>query len=141
MSISNNQKGGFIAMSVKTVSFRLDQEEWAKMTYLMRRASITSASAFVRKCVFQKKIKVVKTSLATERMLYELNRTVTSIEMLCDKWMERSVMPDTTNQLRTLVGKIMEAIEKYDQLLIEEVSDQASNEMTKEGGGEDDLQN
>lgn len=127
-------------MSVKTVSFRLDQEEWAKMTYLMRRASITSASAFVRKCVFQKKIKVVKTSLATERMLYELNRSVTALESLCEKWMARSVMPDTTSQLRTLTGKIMEAIDKYDQLLAEEVAEQNSNEMTKEGGGEDDLQ-
>lgn len=128
-------------MSAKTISFRLDQEEWAKMTYLMRRASITSASAFVRKCVFQKKIKVVKTSLATERMLYELSRTVTSIEMLCEKWSERSVMPDTTSQLQGLIGKVMDAIEKYDQLLSEEVAEQNSNEMTKEGGGEDDLQN
>lgn len=127
-------------MSVKTVSFRLDQEEWAKMTYLMRRASITSASAFVRKCVFQKKIKVVKTSLATERMLYELSRAVTSIEMLCEKWRERSVMPDTTNQLQGLIGKVMEAIDKYDQLLAEEVAEQNSNELTNVGGGEDDLQ-
>lgn len=127
-------------MSVKTVSFRLDQEEWAKMTYLMRRASITSASAFVRKCVFQKKIKVVKTSLATERMLYELSRAVTSIEMLCEKWRERSVMPDTTNQLQGLIGKVMEAIDKYDQLLAEEVAEQNSNELTNVGVGEDDLQ-
>lgn len=127
-------------MSVKTISFRLDQEEWAKMTYLMRRASITSASAFVRKCVFQKKIKVVKTSLATERMLYELNRTVTALESLCDKWKARSVMPDTTSQLQGLINKITDAIERYDRLLIEEVSEQNSNELPKEGG-EDDLQN
>lgn len=127
-------------MSVKTISFRLSQEEWAKMTYLMKRASITSASAFVRKCVFQKKIKVVKTSLATERMLYELNRSVTALESLCEKWRERSVMPDTTNQLQGLIGKVMDAIDKYDQLLAEEVAEQNSNEMTKEGGGEDDLQ-
>lgn len=128
-------------MSVKTISFRLDQEEWAKMTYLMRRASITSASAFVRKCVFQKKIKVVKTSLATERMLYELNRTVTALESLCEKWKSRSVMPDTTSQLQGLIKKITEAIERYDQLLIEEVSNQNSNEMPKEEGGEYDMQN
>lgn len=128
-------------MSVKTISFRLDQEEWAKMTYLMRRASITSASAFVRKCVFQKKIKVVKTSLATERMLYELNRTVTALEALCDKWKSRSVMPDTTNQLQGQIKKITESIERYDQLLIEEVDAQNSNELPKDGGVEDDLQN
>ena len=128
-------------MSVKTISFRLDQSEWAKVTYLMRRASITSASAFVRKCVFQKKIKVVKTSLATERMLYELNRSVTALEPLCDKWKSRSVMPDTTSQLQGLIKKITEAIERYEQLLIEEVDAQNSNELPKDGGVEDDLQN
>lgn len=128
-------------MSAKTISFRLDQDEWDKLTYLMRRASMTSASAFVRKCVFQKKIKVVKTSLATERMLFNLNRAAAAIEKLCNRWSSQCVMPDTTSYLNKQLSIILEAIDKYDQMLAEEVAEQNSNEMPKDGGGEDDLQN
>lgn len=67
------------------VNFRLSQDEVDKMNYMMAKAGITNKTAFVKKALFSKEIKVVKTSLATERYIFNLTKAVSCYERMIEK--------------------------------------------------------
>ena len=123
----------------KILSVKLSADEWDKLDYLVKKTGLNTRTAYVKAAIFNKQIKVVKTNLATERVLASLNSARLSMESVCASINE--LMPKLCaaqnyaylqklgGDLRQSLGDFIDLINEYDELAKMDAKEQKDNEL------------
>lgn len=123
----------------KILSVKLSADEWDKLDYLVKKTGLNTRTAYVKAAIFNKQIKVVKTNLATERVLASLNSARRSMESVCASINE--LMPKLCaaqnyaylqklgGDLRSSLGDFIDLINEYDDLAKQDAKEQKDNEL------------
>ena len=125
--------------SNKILSVKLTADEWDRLDYLVKKTGLNTRSAYVKAAIFNKQIKVIKTNLATERVLASLNSARRSMESVCvgiNELMPKLCAAHTyaylqklEKDLRASLGDFIDLINEYDELAKEDEKEAKENEL------------
>lgn len=124
----------------KTLTVKLTPEEWDKLNYLVAKTGLNTRSAYVKAAMFNKTIRVVKTSLATERVLANLNSARRDIEAsrTClerfstqpSAQMDREYLRKLCCGLKEVITNFGELVNHYEEIAAEEKQERKYNELS-----------
>ena len=123
----------------KSLSVKLSADEWDKLDYLVKKTGLNTRTAYVKAAIFNKQIKVVKTNLATERVLASLNSARRSMESVCvgiNELMPKlcavqnyAYLQKLGGDLRSSLGDFIDLINEYDDLAKQDAKEVKDNEL------------
>ena len=124
----------------KTLTVKLTPDEWDKLNYLVAKTGLNTRSAYVKAAIFNKTIRVVKTSLATERVLANLNAARRDMEAsrgCLERYlsqpsgqMDKDYMNRLCDGLKEAIINFGELINHYEEVANEEKVERKYNELS-----------
>lgn len=124
---------------MKVLTVKLTPDEWDRLEYLVKKTGLNTRTAYVKAALFNKTIKVVKTNLATERILAAVNSAKRSVEAASNKIV--NCLPACTapqnygylnkvgEGLKQVITNFGELINQYEDLAAQEQEEVKENEL------------